>query len=65
MEDRSGHDMDVLGGEPVTPLLLPNPQSGVQDCPRKDEDGTCSEGCSACITFSEQMNLLAPSDEMD
>lgn len=57
LHERSGHDLDLFGdGSPVTPMLMPDPDSGVKDCALKRDDGACPPGCAACASFQLEMS---------
>lgn len=51
----SGFDIDVWGDDrPTTPLLVPDPHNGQQDCHGK-VDGICPAGCRLCLQFLEDL----------
>lgn len=50
-EIRSGHDLDVWGGEDTTPLLVP--KQG-ESC-IAHVNGRCPAGCTLCIGFLDEM----------
>jgi hypothetical protein len=57
--DKNGHDIDIWGGVPAAPLLLPDPASGAQDCPLK-EAGACPADCDECLTFVRSLDPANP-----
>ncbi len=56
-EDLSGTDLDLFGdGTPVTSCLMPDPASGVKDCPGKNDEGTCPKDCAMCDAFQLELS---------
>lgn len=61
----SGRNLAIWGDEGAgRSLLIPDPDSGEQDCVLK-ADGQCPAGCCECVTFRLEMENFSRVRELE